>query len=898
MKFISKHGRSEKDIKNLRQEIGILRDLHHENIILMFDAFETEREFCVVTEYGQGELFDILQDDQRLPEITVQQIAKQLVKALHYLHSNRIIHRDMKPQNVLIGSNGRIKLCDFGFARAMSANTIVLTSIKGTPLYMSPELVKEQPYDASSDLWSLGVILFELYVGQPPFYTNSIYSLINHIVKDPVKYPSDISKEFKSFLQGLLQKNPSKRLNWPHLLDHPFVRETEVDREKLRKEKLLYQTLGIAEPRERLENVIGSDKLNNLFNQTQTMNFSQLVLGNNGDDLPHAIDVKERSKRLQHERDMYRERAASLKYAQDQALLEEQRRKEAILLQEQQQQYILQQRMHSIASIQEEEYDEDQPQVLFHSNPTTPMREVEENKISVVSNNSKKMPGTIASVGNSSLHPVTGGATSMISAGIAESSLLGKESGFNIAEYLHTRLSQDIIDSDSTTRNVQKQLNFSNLSLHQSEEKSYVNNLVAQQPPPISLSQQKQMKVDSERLNSAPAKTDFGSITTQIPQKLLTTGSAGNILLSQQVRSSTNNPKNLLSKEEKSAYVVPSAAINTFTTKNRHDMKDNSQYSDTKIESKTSRNSAAVSNHANRAAIYAEQKIATASNSSYHHGNDIGDTSNYSVDDFETSMSVDDHQDDIHNRHAKHKKNSDKDYIHKRGNALDDVGDYDVDCIQEEYGEDLTNYHSDQDYPLIEEEPYGDDNTNISLLKEVNEDADLVIGLDISVLQQKKQETIQSKHIAKKKGKHTEDLSDINILNSLSSSNSSVDSFYSDDSTTVSDGAVENTFVSQMYVTKDIMKYWLPYHHQQPSSVPSPREISFEESIVLSPIDDALKEFQYRFQNINNFATQLILMLENFYEQCQSSKSIIFHIQDIFQKDKMIMKMKLETRLK
>lgn len=124
----------------------------------------------------------------------------------------------MKPQNVLIGSSGRIKLCDFGFARAMSTNTIVLTSIKGTPLYMSPELVKEQPYDATADLWSLGVILYELYVGQPPFYTNSIYSLINHIVKDPVKYPTDISKEFRSFLQGLLQKNPSKRLTWPHLL--------------------------------------------------------------------------------------------------------------------------------------------------------------------------------------------------------------------------------------------------------------------------------------------------------------------------------------------------------------------------------------------------------------------------------------------------------------------------------------------------------------------------------------------------------------------------------------------------------------------------------------------------------------------------------------------------------
>ncbi|KAH9624396.1 hypothetical protein KSS87_017951, partial [Heliosperma pusillum] len=228
MKFIMKHGKSDKDLHNLRQEIEILRKLKHENIIEMLDSFETPQEFCVVTEFAQGELFEILEDDKCLPEEQVRAIAKQLVRALHYLHSNRIIHRDMKPQNILIGSGSVVKLCDFGFARAMSMNTVVLRSIKGTPLYMAPELVREQPYNHTADLWSLGVILYELFVGQPPFYTNSVYALIRHIIKDPVKYPENISHDFKSFLKGLLNKVPQQRLSWPALLEHPFVRETSA----------------------------------------------------------------------------------------------------------------------------------------------------------------------------------------------------------------------------------------------------------------------------------------------------------------------------------------------------------------------------------------------------------------------------------------------------------------------------------------------------------------------------------------------------------------------------------------------------------------------------------------------------------------------------------------------
>ncbi|GLT93313.1 hypothetical protein SLE2022_111110 [Rubroshorea leprosula] len=198
MKFIMKQGKSDKDIRNLRQEIEILRKLKHENIIEMLDSLKLHKNF--------GELFEIIEDDKCLPEEQVQVIAKQLVRALHYLHSNRIIHCDMKPQNILIGAGCVVKLCDFGFACAMSVNTVVLRSIKGTPLYMAPE--------------------YELFVGQPPFYTNSVYALIWHIVKDPVKYPDDMSPTFKSFLKGLLNKEPQNRLTWPALLEHPFGKET------------------------------------------------------------------------------------------------------------------------------------------------------------------------------------------------------------------------------------------------------------------------------------------------------------------------------------------------------------------------------------------------------------------------------------------------------------------------------------------------------------------------------------------------------------------------------------------------------------------------------------------------------------------------------------------------
>uniref|UniRef100_A0A672KU24 non-specific serine/threonine protein kinase n=1 Tax=Sinocyclocheilus grahami TaxID=75366 RepID=A0A672KU24_SINGR len=125
LKFIPKVGRSEKELSSsLKREIDIMRGLKHPSIVLLLDnSFETEREVVVVTEYAEGELFQILEDDGSLPENQVREIACQLVSALYYLHSHRILHRDMKPQNILLGKGGVVKLCGFGLVLTVGASS-------------------------------------------------------------------------------------------------------------------------------------------------------------------------------------------------------------------------------------------------------------------------------------------------------------------------------------------------------------------------------------------------------------------------------------------------------------------------------------------------------------------------------------------------------------------------------------------------------------------------------------------------------------------------------------------------------------------------------------------------------------------------------------------------------
>ncbi|XP_058448995.1 serine/threonine-protein kinase fused [Malaya genurostris] len=223
LKIISKRGRSGRDLKGLRGECEIQRNLQHPNIIRMLDSFETENEIIAVTEFARTDLHSLLRDGS-LGEPKTQNITYDLVSALYYLHSHRILHRDLKPQNILLDKNMTAKLCDFGFARNMTMGTHVLTSIKGTPLYMAPELLEAKPYDHHADLWSLGCIIYEMLAGEPPFSSTSMIHLVRLIRNQYIKWPSFLTANCMSFVQGLLERDPTHRMPWAKIITHPFVK--------------------------------------------------------------------------------------------------------------------------------------------------------------------------------------------------------------------------------------------------------------------------------------------------------------------------------------------------------------------------------------------------------------------------------------------------------------------------------------------------------------------------------------------------------------------------------------------------------------------------------------------------------------------------------------------------
>ncbi|XP_050542973.1 serine/threonine-protein kinase 33 [Daktulosphaira vitifoliae] len=216
--------------KTLQQEVDIQQKLHHPNIVKMIESFGNESGIALVMEFVPRSLKEIIEFEGILSEDRTRNIICQLVSALHYLHKNNILHRDLKPPNILLDHNDTAKLCDFGLARLMLTGTQVLTqaSLKGTPLYMAPEVINSPiippTYNHNADLWSLGCIAYHLLCGKPPFNTKCLMHLVQMMKDQPIVWPKTVSPACQNFLEQLLQKNPLERLTWPALLHHDFVK--------------------------------------------------------------------------------------------------------------------------------------------------------------------------------------------------------------------------------------------------------------------------------------------------------------------------------------------------------------------------------------------------------------------------------------------------------------------------------------------------------------------------------------------------------------------------------------------------------------------------------------------------------------------------------------------------
>uniref|UniRef100_V9KVI2 non-specific serine/threonine protein kinase n=1 Tax=Callorhinchus milii TaxID=7868 RepID=V9KVI2_CALMI len=228
IKCISKKSLNKASVENLLTEIEILKTVQHPHIVQLKDFQWDSNNIYLIMEFAAaGDLSRFIRSRRILPERVARRFLQQLASALQYLHVRNISHLDLKPQNILLSSvnTPHLKLADFGFALYMSPWDEKRV-LRGSPLYMAPEMVCQEQYDARADLWSLGVILYEALFGRPPFSSKSFKELEAKIRSNkPVEIPAGarVSADCRDLLVRLLERDPEQRITFEEFFTHPFV---------------------------------------------------------------------------------------------------------------------------------------------------------------------------------------------------------------------------------------------------------------------------------------------------------------------------------------------------------------------------------------------------------------------------------------------------------------------------------------------------------------------------------------------------------------------------------------------------------------------------------------------------------------------------------------------------
>ncbi|KAE8294946.1 Serine/threonine-protein kinase PAK 4 [Larimichthys crocea] len=210
----------------LFNEVVIMRDYHHENVVEMYNSYLVGDELWVVMEFLEGGALTDIVTHTRMNEEQIATVCLSVLKALSVLHTQGVIHRDIKSDSILLTHDGRIKLSDFGFCAQVSKEVQRRKSLVGTPYWMAPELISRLPYGPEVDIWSLGIMVIEMVDGEPPYFNEpplKAMKMIRDNLPPKLKNLHKVSPLLKGFLDRMLVRDPAQRATASEILKHPFL---------------------------------------------------------------------------------------------------------------------------------------------------------------------------------------------------------------------------------------------------------------------------------------------------------------------------------------------------------------------------------------------------------------------------------------------------------------------------------------------------------------------------------------------------------------------------------------------------------------------------------------------------------------------------------------------------
>ncbi|XP_051165219.1 calcium/calmodulin-dependent protein kinase type II alpha chain isoform X7 [Leptopilina boulardi] len=234
-KIINTKKLSARDFQKLEREARICRKLQHTNIVRLHDSIQEENfHYLVFDLVTGGELFEDIVAREFYSEADASHCIQQILESVHHCHHNGVVHRDLKPENLLLASKAKgaaVKLADFGLAIEVQGDVQAWYGFAGTPGYLSPEVLKKEPYGKPVDIWACGVILYILLVGYPPFWDEDQHRLYQQIKQGSYDYPTPewdtVTPEAKNLINQMLTVNPSKRITASEALKHPWICQRE-----------------------------------------------------------------------------------------------------------------------------------------------------------------------------------------------------------------------------------------------------------------------------------------------------------------------------------------------------------------------------------------------------------------------------------------------------------------------------------------------------------------------------------------------------------------------------------------------------------------------------------------------------------------------------------------------